>query len=208
MFLKARLMRGSAREAEKQDDYIIAIHDWKNFPAEADLQADILIRATKSSDIGAIASLYRAAGERGSGLARSPVEVTLDYVTQFVEASLSGGLALVATDSGDAIIAEIHARRLYPRTFAHVLGDLTIAVHPSKQGQGIGRALFVEFLRRVTDDMPHILRVELKAREGNARAIRMYESIGFAREGRMTNRVILPDGSFDNDIPMAWLRLR
>jgi ribosomal protein S18 acetylase RimI-like enzyme len=171
------------------------------------LQPDSLIRASSLSDAEAIASLYRAAGESGSGLARTPDEVTLDYVTQFLEASLDGGLALVVVEA-DAVIAEIHAELLHPRTFNHILGDLTIAVHPSRQGQGIGRGLFCEFLRRVTDDMPHILRVELKAREGNTHAIGMYESIGFQKEGRMVKRVRLPDGTLDNDIPMAWLRDR
>jgi hypothetical protein len=36
----------------------------------------------------------------------------------------------------------------------------------------------------------------------------MYESIGFQKEGRMLKRVRLPDGTLDNDIPMAWLRDR
>jgi putative acetyltransferase len=50
--------------------------------------------------------------------------------------------------------------------------------------------------------------VELIARESNARAIGLYESLGFRREGRLEGRVRRPDGVVEADIPMAWVRIR
>jgi ribosomal protein S18 acetylase RimI-like enzyme len=83
---------------------------------------------------------------------------------------------------------------------------LTIAVHPDFQGFGIGKALFTELMRQTTENRPDILRVELIARESNAKAIEFYKKLGFAAEGRMTNRIASVGGGFEADIPMAWLR--
>ena len=170
------------------------------------MQADAPIRRSSPTDVDGIVALYRAVGRAGGGLARAPDEITRGYVRDFLEAALAGGIALVATDQDDEIVAEIHTRPLGPRSFSHVLGDLTVAVHPSCQGRGLGRRIFSELLGIVMRDMPEVLRVELKSRESNAHAIAMYESLGFKREGRMENRVRLPDGSLEADIPMAWQR--
>lgn len=41
--------------------------------------------------------------------------------------------------------------------------------------------------------------------ESNARALRLYESLGFVREGRMERRIRTPLGTgVEADIPMAW----
>jgi putative acetyltransferase len=170
------------------------------------MQAETTIRRSSLDDLDGIVALYKAVGKAGGGIARAPDEVTGSYVSGFLEASIADGIALVATDSAGNIVAEIHAHTLGPRTFAHVLGDLTVAVHPSWQGKGVGRKLFNELLAEVLRDMPHILRVELVSRETNRRAIAMYESLGFRAEGRMTNRIRLEDGSLDADIPMSWHR--
>jgi putative acetyltransferase len=170
------------------------------------MQAEISIRRSSAADVDAIVGLYQTVGHAGGGLARTPAEVTRGYVGDFLEAAIAGGVALVATDNDGNVVGEIHARPLGPHAFAHVLGDLTIAVHPDWQGRGIGRNIFEALLDIVRKDMPHLLRVELKSRETNAGAIAMYESLGFEREGRMIDRVMLSDGSLDADIPMAWRR--
>ena len=178
----------------------------KNFALQTPSQAEKEIRRSQATDVDYIVALYKAVGQAGGGLARTPDEVTRGYVNDFLQAALNGGVALVATDNADNVIGEIHARPLAPRTFAHVLGDLTIAIHPSWQGRGVGRRIFSHLLEVVQTQMPHILRIELKSRESNSHAIAMYESLGFSREGRMIDRVRLADGSLDADIPMAWHR--
>lgn len=170
------------------------------------MQADVSIRQSTPGDVDAIVALYQAAGEAGGGLARAPDEVSRDYVSAFIDKALNGGIALVAVDYSGRIVGEIHANPLGPRSFGHVLGDLTIAVHPSSQGKGIGRRIFEGLLEMVVSEMPHIHRVELVTQESNKRALSMYESLGFEREGRMKNRIRMRDGSLDHDIPMSWHR--
>ena len=164
------------------------------------------IRASLPTDHDGVAALYRAVAASEGGLARSADEITDAYVEEFLQRVADGGLGLVAVDQARRIIGEIHAYRLEPRVFGHILSDLTIAVAPDRQGSGVGRALFAEFLRRVELERPEVLRVELIARESNARAIAFYETLGFCIEGRLERRIRGANGRLEADIVMGWLR--
>lgn len=172
------------------------------------------IRRTQPTDVAAIEQLYRLVAAPPGGLAREPDEITTDYIANFVRRGTTDGLGFVAMGAagspGDGLPAgEIHCYPIGPRTFAHVLGELTVAVHPGWQGQGVGRALFSALLAEVERNRPQVTRVELIARESNGRAIGLYESLGFKREGRLEGRVRRPgDGVIEADIPMAWHRPR
>lgn len=168
----------------------------------------IQLRSARPDDLPRIVALYRTVSERSGGIARAPDEVTDDYVRGFLTASLASGLCVVAEDGAPdgRLAGELHAHAYGPRMLAHVLGNLTVAVHPDRQGAGVGRRLFEWLLATVERDLPHVRRIELKAYESNTRAIRLYESLGFRAEGRMEQRVRLPDGTLRADIPMAWVR--
>jgi ribosomal-protein-alanine N-acetyltransferase len=66
---------------------------------------------------------------------------------------------------------------------------LNIAVHPDRRGQGIGRALLVECIRRAA--RAGALRIFLEVRAGNDDAMRLYRRMGFVfrgvREGYYTD---------------------
>lgn len=168
----------------------------------------VVIETATDADSLALAALYRTVAATAGGLARTQDEITNEYVEHFLYKARESGLILVARSNEEGpIIGEIHSYALGPRVFAHVLGELTIAVHPGYQGQGIGKALFTELLRRVEQERPDILRVELIARESNRKAIAFYQKLGFQIEGRLANRIRSADGSgFEADIPMAWQR--
>ncbi len=167
----------------------------------------MIIKSATVEDKAAIVALYRAVAAIEGGLARTAEEVSDEYVGHFVGKSLESGFCLVARETdGGPIIGEIHSYPIGPRVFAHVLGELTIAVHPAHQGLGAGKLLFTELLRRVEQDRPDILRVELIARESNRKAIEFYQKLGFKIEGRLVNRIRSVGGGFEADIPMAWQR--
>ncbi len=152
-------------------------------------------------------ALYRTVAAVEGGLARTAEEITADYVSHFVQKSLARGVFLVARQPDtQEIIGEIHAYDLGPKVFAHVLGELTIAVHPRHQGRGVGKALFTAFLHHVSTERPDILRVELIARESNQKAIAFYQKLGFRIEGKFAGRIRSVQGGYEADIPMAWQR--
>jgi len=163
------------------------------------------LRAGDQADAAGIHALYLRVAQEPGGLARLEREVTREYVDGFLAGALERGMAFVA-ESGEGIVGEIHACSPGLYCFSHVLGDLTIAVDPAVQGRGVGRALFARFMQAVTQQRPDILRVELIARESNDRAIRFYETLGFVREGTFSGRIRNLDGSYEADIPMAWIR--
>jgi ribosomal protein S18 acetylase RimI-like enzyme len=167
----------------------------------------VQLRAGRRDDAVAIQHLYETVAASSGGIARTAAEVTRDYVNEFVAHSLERGFLIVAERSGiTGLAGELHAYRSDLRNFAHVLGDLTVAVHPDAQGQGIGRMLFTWLLDDVRSNYADILRVELVTQESNVRALRLYESLGFVREGRLEGRIRNPTGGMEADIPMAWHR--
>ena len=164
---------------------------------------ELSIRRVRPADAAPIRELYRAAAEGGT-LARMPDEVDDAYVAEFMHAA-KNGLELVA-EAGGTVVGDLHATRLAPRQFARTLGELTIAVHPAHQGQGIGKALFTEFMRIVREEMPDIERVELFAWDENTGALRLYESVGFKFEGTLPKRVRTDSGEWRHDVVYGWLR--
>jgi hypothetical protein len=99
------------------------------------------IRQAISSDLHKIYALYKKVATETSGLARSGDEIIIDYVQNFMENSSHTGIELVVDNPANSnqIIAEIHCYKLIPKTFNHVLSELTIAVDPDDQGKGIDR---------------------------------------------------------------------
>jgi ribosomal protein S18 acetylase RimI-like enzyme len=168
---------------------------------------NVQLRSGRREDVSAIQELYKAVAATPGGIARRPEEVTREYIEDFVSNSLQRGILIVAELPGLAGLAgELHTYRNELHVFSHVLGDLTVAVHPSAQGKGIGRQLFMRLLDEVQRDHPDITRVELITQEGNGRALKLYESVGFRREGRLEGRIRIANGGVEADIPMAWLR--
>ena len=164
------------------------------------------IRQANSTDLNKIYALYKKVATETTGLARSGDEIIVDYVQTFMENSSNTGIELVVDNPANSneIIAEIHCYKLIPRTFSHVLSELTIAVDPDHQGQGIGRMIFTHLLDFITNRRPDVLRVELISREFNLKAISFYESLGFTQEGRFEKRIRSNENEFEADIPMAW----
>lgn len=164
-----------------------------------------LIRPGRRDDIDAIHRLYLVVAEVSGGLARLPDEIDAGYIADFVDRALKDGVMLVAENDG-RVVGELHTYRNGLRKFDHVLGSLTVAVHPDAQGKGIGRRLFEALLAEVRDNWPHIVRVELITQESNVRGQKLYESVGFRRQGRFELGIRGPDGRPESDFPMAWIR--
>jgi len=203
-----------------------------------------ILRPAVAADRDAIIALYKKVSRISGGLARGEEEVTVEYISDIIEKTQKQAgihFVMVQVPEGDgssaraagadqpagsgltgphaaagAIIGEIHCYKPDLKCFDHMLSDLTIAVDPDCQGQGIGKALFTAVLDEVRANRKDILRVELLTADSNKRALAFYQSLGFTIEGRMPNRYRPPASvanpgdppgatAFETDIPMAWM---
>ena len=164
-------------------------------------------RPSDSHDLDAIYRLYKLVAAQPIGIARSPEEVTKEYVANFMEQSAANGIELVIDhpDQPGEIIAEIHCMQPAVKIFNQVLNELTIAVHPGFQGQGLGKNIFASLLDFIKTRRTDILRVELFVQESNQRAIALYQKLGFVAEGRFEKRIMGKHQQLEADIPMAWI---
>jgi ribosomal protein S18 acetylase RimI-like enzyme len=165
---------------------------------------EFIVRNATFDDANEIFNLYKLVTKSKGGIAREEDEITLEYTEYFIGKSIKNGICLVITDSENEILGEVHCFNLSPRVFRHVLSELTIVIHPSFQNRGLGRLLFSKFLEIIENSMDDILRVELIARESNAKAIKLYQELGFVQEGRFEKRIDNNTQQFEADIPMAW----
>jgi ribosomal protein S18 acetylase RimI-like enzyme len=163
-------------------------------------------REAIETDVVAIFDLYKRVARHEGGIARLESEVTQEYVSNFVTKAVASGLIIICEhpDNPEVIIGEIHAYKSGLKVFNHVLGDLTLVVDPEHQGKKIGRTMFTIFLNEIVKNRPDVGKVELISRESNARAITLYQSLGFRIEGRMEMRIRDTNGCYEADIPMGW----
>ncbi|WP_420150594.1 GNAT family N-acetyltransferase [Spirosoma sp.] len=166
----------------------------------------ITIRQARFQDKEAILALHQNVAAISQGIARTEAEITDQYVEGLFATIATDGLMLVAVDTPDQLIAEIHASKYGLRIFDHILTGLTIAVHPDYQGKGIGKMVFQAFLDEVQHSFPEVRRVELESRSSNQKSIGLYQSLGFVLEGRMRNKTRNSDGSFEDSLLMAWTK--
>ena len=162
-------------------------------------------RNAELQDIPSLLKLYTAVATQGT-LVRSDSEITVEYIQGFIEKGITGGLIIVAEhpERPHELVGEIHAVKTGVTIYDHVLTDLTFAVHPDFQKKGLGRSLLTLFLDEVARNRPDIGKVELMVQESQARAISLFQSLGFLIEGRLEMRRRNADLSYEADIAMGW----
>jgi RimJ/RimL family protein N-acetyltransferase len=79
------------------------------------------------------------------------------------------------------------------------VASLGIALLPEWRGAGLGRAL-TEVLIAWARAHPQLERLTLEVVSRNTAGIRLYESLGFAYEGRMKRAVRYDDGDYDDEL--------
>lgn len=96
--------------------------------------------------------------------------------------------------------------KLYTHTYrsSHIAYLGGVAVHPDFGGKGFGQQMFKEMLELA--EKRGVLRLELSTATTNETAIRLYEKMGFQREGVMRNYTFLKsENRFLDEMMMAYL---
>lgn len=83
----------------------------------------------------------------------------------------------------------------------HVLHLEALAVSPDARGQGVGSVLIDVAIAEAFSRGAR--KLGLRALSTNASAIRLYQRAGFREEGRLSDEIRLPDGSFADDVWFA-----
>lgn len=161
------------------------------------------IRPARMADVNGLYFLFQAVAQQPGGLARTMEEASESYVRRCLEAATKRGLVFLGEGDGPPR-GVIWTWRPEPSSLKHTLSELTVAVHPESQRKGLGRALFETLLTEIRTKQANIQRVELTCRESNTGALKLYESLGFIREGRFTRRILDLKGKLEADIPLAW----
>ncbi|WP_064682567.1 GNAT family N-acetyltransferase [Rhizobium bangladeshense] len=132
----------------------------------------------------------------------SMLEATpLPQTREFVMGMIANGNPQFVAVSGEEVVGWCDISRHFFPSHAH-RGKLGMGILRAYRGQGLGRRLIETTLRAAQD--ADFARVELDVYEDNARAIALYEKVGFAREG-MVRRAARIDGRFIDAISMALL---
>ena len=83
------------------------------------------------------------------------------------------------------------------------IGELFIYLHQDHQNVGLGKALMVEAISQARKRGLH--RIELSVVAENRRGIRLYENVGFQREGVKRENYLGEDGIYYDEVVMGIL---
>lgn len=112
--------------------------------------------------------------------------------------------AVIDTPEGETVIGN-GLLRLTEKARVRHTASVALIVHAGYQDKGVGRALLSQLLE-IADDQLMLVRVSLEVTADNARAIHLYESLGFQTEGRL-KYAIMSAGEYKDLIIMGRYRL-
>jgi ribosomal protein S18 acetylase RimI-like enzyme len=124
-----------------------------------------------------------------------------ERINAFVRESVATDAVQFFALDGDRVVGWADVFPHWAYALAHC-GTLGMGVHPAYRGQGLGKRLLTACIDKCR--IKGITRVELEARADNARAIALYEQMGFQREA-VKARAMRFDGVYFEAVQMALL---
>ncbi|EJJ30734.1 GNAT family N-acetyltransferase [Rhizobium sp. CF142] len=126
---------------------------------------------------------------------------SLEDVRKFALSSIAGGNVHLAALDGGELVGWCDIRRHFFPSRAHC-GPLGMGLLPAYRGQGLGGRLIEAAIAQARE--AGMIRIELGVHADNARAIRLYERVGFVREG-VSRDAFCVDGEYTDVINMALI---
>jgi ribosomal protein S18 acetylase RimI-like enzyme len=161
----------------------------------------IKIEAAQYDDVEGLVALLRDCAPYG--LLRRPEEIHHDMIKEKLPFDQKKWLFIARFD--DEIMGMVWAQVYSPYRLRDCVGELTLAVHPKAQSQGLGRRLMVHLMGHIRQMAPQVRRIELMCNPNNTKAVSLYESLGFVREGLLRGRMTADNGEIIDDLLMGWL---
>ena len=159
---------------------------------------EFFIRPFEERDIRGLNEIRRMRG------VRETIPALASESMEFTQAAATPDLSAVVCENGEEILIGNALLRLCEKPKMRHTASLAIVVRTEFQNMGVGRALLTELLRIADCDLM-LVRVALEVAEENARAIHLYESLGFAREG-LLRCAYTESGRYKNIVAMARVR--
>jgi RimJ/RimL family protein N-acetyltransferase len=161
----------------------------------------VTIRTARVEDATVLAAAERETARTPGYLVSRPHELRPEAFAAKIAAVASSGRYVVAEEGG-RIVGHAILEPMSLEAIAHVY-RLTIVVHPGQTRRGYGAEIMKDLLSWAAPN-PKVGKIELLVRAVNAAAIALYRNCGFVEEGRFKGHVRLEDGTFIDDLAMAW----
>ncbi|MBF4691939.1 GNAT family N-acetyltransferase [Fusibacter ferrireducens] len=164
------------------------------------------LRSAKKSDADALAKLRRQIDCETEFLDRECGEGVLtatDFIQIIETDRLESGHLFLVAEHEDKLIGFTRCERKPLNRFNHQ-ADFGICILKEYWGYGIGRHLISAVLTWA--DETNIEKVMLSVVEANESAIKLYQSVGFKREGLLLKDRKHADGRYHNTVLMGRMR--
>lgn len=126
------------------------------------------------------------------------VESQTKWIESFQESDTK--FALVAIH-GNEVVGLLDFSTIRRERMSHI-GDFGVSVLPDFENNGIARTM-IQMLLDWASENPRVEKVNLKVSSNNPKAVRLYESLGFQKEGQMKKEIKLEDGTYVDTILMG-----
>ncbi len=161
----------------------------------------LLIRRAEPDDCSAVHEIY-STPKAFAGTLQLPYP-SVELWRKRLTATDDGNYNLVAV-VGDRAVGMLGVHTFPNRPRRRHVGAIGVGVHDDWQGKGIGTALMRAGVD-MADNWLNLTRLELEVYTDNEPAIRLYERLGFEREGTL-RRYAFRDGRYVDAYLMARLR--
>ena len=163
------------------------------------LESGVAVRVARPGDEAGLARLDAAAWTPASGFPSVAERVNDPFFTFFTDDSPPEAHLVAELDG--RLAGYIRVKPASPlRENAHVLGIVGLAVAPADRRRGVASALLAAAEQHARDRGAR--KLSLRVLSTNETAMRLYERLGFQREGALRDEFRI-DGRFVDDVLMA-----
>jgi RimJ/RimL family protein N-acetyltransferase len=156
------------------------------------------LRSYKPSDTEGLVSMYAGLSQESLRWSMPPYNrARIERMTS----DLENRIIILAFD-GQRVVGHLQISLATNPRFRGT-GDLFIYLHQDFQNAGLGSALMNEGIASARARRVH--RIELTVVADNLRAIRLYQKVGFQREGVKRENYLAEDGKYHDEVEMGIL---